>query len=71
VLSKTAQLPRLRRAPSVDEADYRIGIDSRSHAYTVEKRDGQKWNRLASFAVQVASCGSPHIAPPPEPADGK
>lgn len=79
IVSKTAQMPRLRRAPAVDDVDYRIATDSRSHAYVVEKREGERWNRLASFLVQVASCGSPKIAPPPPeppaspepPADGK
>jgi hypothetical protein len=63
--SKTAQLPRLRRAPTVEDVDYRIGADSRSHAYVVEKREGEKWNRLAAFLIQVANCVSP--VTPPEP----
>jgi hypothetical protein len=61
-VSKTAQLPRLRRAPTVDDVDYRIATDSRSHAYIVERRDGEKWNRLAGFLIQVASCGSPVVS---------
>jgi photosystem II stability/assembly factor-like uncharacterized protein len=68
-VSKTTQAPRLRRAPAAGETDYRIGTDSRSHAYVVEKREGAKWTPLASFLVQVASCGSPppEIAPEPAP----
>jgi hypothetical protein len=71
LVSKTAQMPHLRRAPPVDETDYRIDTDSKSHAYIVEKRDGAKWNRIASFVVQVASCGSPHGTPPEPANDGK
>jgi hypothetical protein len=72
LVSKTTQAPRLRRAPSVDDMDYRIAIDGQSHAYLFEKRDGEKWIPLASFLVQVASCGSPPVAPPQEPPnDGK
>jgi hypothetical protein len=66
VVSKTAQLPRLRKMPA-EAADYRIGTDNRSHSYVVEKRDGGAWGRVASFLVQVASCGSPPVVPePPE-----
>ncbi len=65
VVSHTAQIPRLRRAPAVEDVDYRIGTDSKSHAFTIEKRDGEKWNRIASFLIQVANCGTP--APPPVP----
>ena len=63
ILSKTAQLPRLRRAPAVDEVNYRIGTDSESKTYVIERRDGEKWMRVSSFLVQVANCG----APPPPP----
>lgn len=65
IVSKTGQLPRLRRAPSLDDVDYRIATDSGSHTWVIEKRDGEKWNRLAAFLVQVASCGSPPPPPPP------
>jgi hypothetical protein len=65
VVSHTTQIPRLRRAPAVEDVDYRIGTDTRSHAFTIEKRDGEKWNRIASFLIQVANCGTP--APPPVP----
>lgn len=64
VASRTTQVPRLRRAPAFEDVDYRIGTDSKSHAFTVEKREGEKWNRIASFLIQVANCGSP---PPPPP----
>jgi hypothetical protein len=75
-VSKTKQAPRLRRAPG-GEADYRIGTDSRNHTFIVERHDGAKWSQIASFIVQVASCGSPPPEPspppehPPEPAPGE
>jgi hypothetical protein len=68
ILSKTAQPPRMRLAPTVENVDYRIGTDSKSHSYVIEKRVGEKWTRAAAFMVQVANCGSPHSAPPAEPA---
>ncbi len=54
--SKTAQMPRLRRA--ADDLNYRISTDNRSHAYIVERRSGETWVRIASFLVQVANCGA-------------
>jgi hypothetical protein len=65
IVSKTLQMPRLRRAASVENVDYRLGSDSKTHAYVVEKREGERWTKLASFLVQVASCGSRHLPPPP------
>lgn len=65
VVSRGSQIPRLRRAPAVDDADYRISTDSRTHSFTIEKREGGKWNRIASFLIQVANCGTPD--PPPVP----
>ena len=56
VASKAAQLPRLRRMP--ESFDYRIGSDAKSKSFVIEKRAGEKWIRVASFLVQVASCGA-------------
>jgi hypothetical protein len=67
ILSKTVQIPRIARAPSVENVDYRIGADNRTHSFNVEKREGENWTRLSSFLVQVASCGSPHAEPAHEP----
>lgn len=68
VESRAAQMPRLRRAPAAEDSDYRIGTDSRSRTFVVEKRDGGKWSRVASFLIQVASCGTPAPPPVPQPA---
>jgi photosystem II stability/assembly factor-like uncharacterized protein len=66
ILSKTSDPPKLRRTPGLIDPNYRIGTDNRTKTYVVEKRNGADWSTVASFAIQVASCGSP--APPPEPA---
>lgn len=71
LLSKTAQVPRLRRAPSLDDVDYRIRSDGASRANIIEKREGERWTRMASFLIQVTSCGSPHVTPPEPAGDGK
>ena len=64
IVSKTGQLPRLRQAPLADNVDYRISTDSKINAHVLEKRDGEKWTRVALFLIQVASCGSPPVAEP-------
>lgn len=62
VVSTTKQAPKLKSAPTVENIDYRVSTDNKSHSYILEKREGEKWNKIASFPVQIASCGA---APPP------
>jgi len=64
VVSKTSDVPKLRRTPGLIDPDYRIGADSRTKTYALEKRNGSGWSMVASFEIQVASCGAP---PEPEP----
>ncbi len=70
VVSQTSQMPQLRRAPALagEDVDYRIGSDGKAKAFVIEKRAGEAWARLASFAVQVASCGTRHLPAEAEPA---
>ena len=67
VVSKTTQVPMLRRAPASENTDYRISTDNGSKAYVIEKRDGAKWSKVAAFFIHVANCGSPPPPPPPAP----
>jgi hypothetical protein len=66
-VSKTSDVPRLRRIPGLIDPDYRLGADGRTKTYVIEKRVGDGWSQIASFAIQVASCGAPK-EPEPEPA---
>jgi hypothetical protein len=70
IVSKTSDVPKLRRTPGLIDPNYRIGADSRTKTYILEKRTGADWSAVASFMIQVASCGTPAApaAPPPEPA---
>ena len=55
--SATSDQPKIRRAPaSFDNADYRVRAASGGKTYQVEKRDGEKWDAIASFVIEVASC---------------
>ncbi len=56
--SSSMQMPRLKRF--VETSDYRISDDAKARAFSVERRSGDKWVRVASFLVQAASCGTRH-----------
>jgi hypothetical protein len=59
VVSKTSDAPKLRRTPGLIDPNYRISADSRTKTYVLEKRNGDEWSRIASFEIQVATCGAP------------
>ncbi|HVW10459.1 MAG TPA: hypothetical protein VHC90_17850 [Bryobacteraceae bacterium] len=71
VVSKTSGVPQLRRTPGLIDPDYRIATDSPTKTYVVEKRNGDDWSHVASFAIQVASCGAPPEPAVEEPPDAK
>ncbi len=63
---KTAQVPATRRGAPAMNNEYRLGTDSASRSYVIERRNGtgDSWSRIASFLVQVAGCGTRHLPPP-------
>ncbi len=54
------------RAPS---AAWRLRASAATKAYQVERREGQRWNTVASFQVQAGVCAPQELelTPPPEP----
>jgi hypothetical protein len=52
----TAKMPALRRAPPAGDADFRIHAAASGARYDIEKRAGEKWETLASFLIEAASC---------------
>lgn len=53
----TAKPPAIRRAPpSVENPDFRVTAAAGGRTYQVEKRIGEKWETMASFLIQIASC---------------
>ncbi|MGD1070552.1 MAG: hypothetical protein ABSB15_10465 [Bryobacteraceae bacterium] len=66
VRSTTAQLPKLKRAPlAAENPDYRIHPDKATNALRIEKRQGDKWEPIASFLIEVARCTDVGQALPP------
>jgi hypothetical protein len=52
--ASTPQSPTLKRAPKTDESDFRIA--AKDKRYEIEKRVGDKWERIASLAIEIAAC---------------
>lgn len=71
IRSTTADSPKIKRGPaSFDNPDYRIRATPNGRAYQIEKRVGDKWDTVASFLIEVASCklnAAELKEPPPEP----
>jgi hypothetical protein len=67
IRSTTDAPPKMPGAPPA-ASDYRISAGK--DAYRIEKRTGEKWSSIATFAVSAASCKSsqPQEAAPPEAA---
>ncbi len=63
---------RIKRMPAnAENTDWRLRPDAATKSNRIEKRDGAKWNTVASFAVNLSACKPPQpkeIAPPPETA---
>lgn len=72
IRSATGEAPKIKRAPPVfDSPDFRLRASVNGQAYQVEKRSGEKWEPMASFLIDVASCKikTPELKEPaPEPA---
>jgi len=61
-----AQLPKLKRAPaSTENPDYRIRADKTTNAVHIEKRQGNRWEPVASFLIEAARCTDVEQALPP------
>lgn len=47
---------RFPKTKDAGVAGWRIRADSSTKSYTIEKSEGQRWQKLASFLVHVGSC---------------
>ena len=52
---------RLKRAP-VPSTEWRVRADGPSQAFHIEHRQGERWTRVASFAVKLSPCKPPQEA---------
>jgi hypothetical protein len=56
MLRETNDKPIRLKHVFIPNSDWRIHADAASKAFRVEKRQGEKWNALASFIVPIAAC---------------
>jgi len=63
----TGELPRIKRAPAAfDNPDFRIRAAGK--AYAIERRAGEKWDTLSTFAIDAGTCSiKPPEAKEPDP----
>jgi photosystem II stability/assembly factor-like uncharacterized protein len=65
-------IPIRRPGPEAGDTGWRIRADARSKSFAVEKRQGDHWDAVASFLVEIGSCkpAPPMVpVPPPEAAE--
>jgi hypothetical protein len=69
MLRETNDKPIRMKQAFIPNTDWRIHADGPSKSFRVEKRQGEKWNALASFAVPFATCkpAEPPAQPEAEP----
>lgn len=71
MIRETSDRPLRIKRSGAPNADLRMRPDASSQSFVIEKRQGERWNRVASFLVPIGSC-KPQQAreaePPPEPA---
>jgi hypothetical protein len=74
MLRETNDKPIRVKHVLIPNTDWRIHADAASKSFRVERRQGEKWNAIASFLVPIAACKpveppQTEAAPPaPEPA---
>jgi hypothetical protein len=68
MLRETNERPiRLKRAAGISP-DWRIRADARTRSFAIERRQGEKWTALGSFAVGLPACRPAAEEEPPQAA---
>jgi photosystem II stability/assembly factor-like uncharacterized protein len=60
---------RIRSMPPAGTGAWRVRADAKSHAFQVEKADGEHWKPVASFVIAASTCkpGEEPAEPPKDP----
>jgi len=56
----------LRLAQAIPAGDWRVRADAISRSYHVERRQGERWNSIAAFAVRLQACKPPPLEAIPD-----
>ena len=62
--------PLTMKLPPAPAADWRLQADGKLKAHSVERRVGERWERVAAFMVQVGEC-KPRVNPLEAPPQGE
>jgi hypothetical protein len=57
---------RIRSMPPAGTGTWRVRADAKSHAFLIEKADGEHWKPLASFLISAGACKPGEPAEPPK-----
>jgi hypothetical protein len=66
IIRRTSEHPiSLRKTASLrTDIGWRVRADARSKAFAIERKEGEHWNKAASFLVKIGSCKPvPHVTP--------
>jgi len=55
-LKEQSSKPLHIKAAAPSDAEWRVRVDARSKAFLLERRQGERWNPQASFAVDIGFC---------------
>jgi hypothetical protein len=71
MIRRTSDQPIAIKRPAADAAgeSWRIRADARSKSFAIERHQGERWNAVASFLVNIGGCKPPRTAPGPPPAE--
>jgi hypothetical protein len=47
---------RLPKEKQVSASGWRVRTDAATHSYVIEKSENNRWQKVASFLVNIASC---------------
>lgn len=56
----------LRLPQTIPAGEWRVRVDAATRSYNVERRQGERWNLVAAFAVKLESCKPPVEQPDAE-----
>lgn len=56
LIQQTSKQPIAFPGDTSDSRGWRVRTDAATHSYVVEKSENSRWQRVASFLVQIAAC---------------
>jgi hypothetical protein len=64
-IKQASKKPLRVNRPEEENRDWRVEADRPTQSFRLEHRQGERWNRVASFAVNIGVCKPAPPSPPP------